>query len=67
MEWEKLCTLPVSKGNINFEKFFSFIRKIKYNGTFTVEATAFDSQGKIDTDMLDRCFMCIKDYLNNPG
>ncbi len=67
MEWEKLCTLPVGKGNINFEKFFSFIRKIKYNGTFTVEATAFDNQGKIDTDMLDRCFMCIKDYINNPG
>lgn len=60
MEWDRLRTLPVGEGNIDFNAFFSFIRKIQYNGTFTVEATAFNKNGEVDTDMLNRCFSYIR-------
>ena len=63
MEWEKLRSLPIGEGNINFGEFFSFIRKIKYNDTFTVEATAFNQQGEVNTDMLEQCFRYIRQKL----
>lgn len=63
MEWEKLRSLPIGEGNINFEEFFSFIHKIKYNDTFTVEATAFNKQGEVNTDMLNQCFNYIRQKL----
>lgn len=63
-EWEKLKTLPVGDGNIDFKKFFSFIKHINYNDTFTIEATAFNKAGIIDTDMLNRCFKTVREYLS---
>lgn len=55
-EWEKLKTLPIGRGNVDFDRFFDFIRKIGYDETFTVEATAFDWNGLVDTEMLNGCF-----------
>lgn len=63
MEWNQLRTLPIGKGHIDFDMFFSFIRKIGYDSTFTVEATAFNSQGIIDVDMLNDCFDKIRNYI----
>lgn len=63
MEWSKLRTLPVGEGHIDFAKFFSFVRKIRYEGDFTVEATAFDSGGTVDVEMLNRCFAEIRRML----
>ncbi len=63
MEWEKLRSLLIGGGNIGFGEFFSFIRKIKYDDTFTVEATAFNQQGEVDTDMLEQCFGYIRQKL----
>ncbi len=63
MEWEKLRSLPPGTGNIDFKKFFSFINKINYSDTFTIEATAFNQNGEIDTDMLNRCFENVRHYL----
>lgn len=60
MEWGKLKTLPIGAGNVNFNKFFSFLQKQHYNGTFTVEATAFGQDGTVDTEMLNRCFEIIR-------
>lgn len=60
-EWAKLRTLPIGQGHVDFEKFFAFLKKIGYAGTFTVESTAFDSSGAVDTDMLNRQF----DYIRN--
>ncbi|MCH5265172.1 MAG: sugar phosphate isomerase/epimerase [Lachnospiraceae bacterium] len=59
-EWGKLRTLPIGEGHIDFKKFFDFVRRTGYNGTFTVEATAFDKEGKVDLDMLNRCFDYIR-------
>ena len=63
MEWDKLCSLPIGKGHIDFNLFFDFIRKIGYDSTFTVEATAFNSEGMIDVEMLNGCFAKIRNYM----
>ncbi len=53
MDWANLRTLPVGKGNIDFKKFFTYINSIGYNGTFTLESTAFNSNGIVDVEMLN--------------
>lgn len=63
MEWSKLRTLPIGAGHIDFAEFFDFIRRTGYDDTFTVEATAFSSEGIVDTEMLNRCFQGIRGYL----
>lgn len=63
-EWEKLKTLPIGDGNIDFQKFFSFIKHIGYNDTFTIEATAFGKDGIVNVDMLNRCFKTVRGYLD---
>ena len=63
MEWGKLRTLPIGEGNVDFDRFFDFIKKMEYNETFTVEATAFNNDGKIDIKMLNRCFEKIRKYI----
>ena len=56
MDWPKLMTLPIGEGHVDFDKFFSFIHKIQYQGSYTVEATAMRMDGTVDVDMLNRCF-----------
>ncbi len=63
MDWANLRTLPIGKGNIDFGKFFEYIHEIGYDGTFTVEATAFDETGTVDVDMLNDQFSQIRNYL----
>lgn len=63
-EWEKLRTLPIGQGHIDFDRFFEFIHKIGYNGTFTVEATAFDSNGVVDIPMLNKQFEFIRNAMD---
>lgn len=63
MDWQNLRTLPIGRGNVNFDEFFAHIRRTGYDGTFTVEATAFDRQGVVDTTMLNGCFDAIRTYL----
>lgn len=61
-EWSKLRTLPIGAGHIDFEQFFLFLKKIQYNGMFTVEATAFNQEGKVNTNMLNQCFQYIRNH-----
>lgn len=63
MTWDNLKVLPVGAGHIDFDRFFEFVKKTGYTGTFTVEATAFGKDGIVDTDMLNRCFDRIREYL----
>lgn len=63
MDWKNLKTLPLGQGNIDFGRFFRFVKETGYQGTFTVEATAFDSAGEVDTGMLNVCFDSIRRYL----
>lgn len=61
MDWSNLRTLPIGKGKLDFKRFFEFIKKIEYKGDFTVESTAFDSEGIVDIAMLNEQFRYIKE------
>lgn len=63
MDWSNLRTLPIGKGKVDFERFFEFMKKIDYQGDFTVEATAFDSEGVIDVAMLNAQFQYIREHI----
>ncbi|MBR4083804.1 MAG: sugar phosphate isomerase/epimerase [Lachnospiraceae bacterium] len=63
MDWTNLRTLPIGKGHIDFARFFEYIGEIGYDGTYTVEATAFDEMGAVDIDMLNDQFRKIRNYL----
>lgn len=63
MEWSKLQTLAIGSGHVNFARLFGFLKEIKYNGSFTVESTAFDKEGRVDVDMLNRQFAFIRDEM----
>lgn len=65
MTWNNLKVLPVGAGHIDFKPFFELIKKIGYEGTMTVEATAFGPDGVVDTAMLNKCFEDIRKYLNS--
>ncbi len=54
MDWDNLRTLPIGSGHIDFERFFRFIREISYEGSFTIESTAFNREGNVDLSMLNR-------------
>lgn len=65
MDWANLRTLPIGKGHVDFEKFFAFIKRIGYQGDFTVEATAFDSKGAVDEEMLNEQFRKIRELMTS--
>lgn len=63
MDWANLRTLPIGRGHIDFERFFAFLRTSGYDGAFTVESTAFNDRGVVDTPMLNREFDFIRAHL----
>ena len=63
MDWTSLRTLPLGSGEIDFAPFFDHIRRSGYDGTFTVEATAFDRTGEVNLSMLNDCFHTIRSHL----
>lgn len=65
MDWENLKTLPIGSGKIDFDRFFAFTKRIGYDDTYTVEATAFNREGVVDLEMLNRCFEKIRSYTKN--
>lgn len=62
-EWSKLATLPIGKGNVDFEGFFAYIKKIDYKETFTIEATAFNKEGVVDFEMLNDCVANLRTHI----
>ena len=56
MDWSNLKVLAPGKGHIDFDRFYDFIEKTGYRDTFTFEATGFDQQGIVRTDMLNEQF-----------
>ena len=63
MDWNDLRVLPIGKGHIDFDRFFAFIDRTGYRDTFTFEATGFDQQGVIHTDILNEQFALARRYL----
>ena len=60
MDWKNLRTLPIGKGNIDFERFFAHIKNTGYEGALTVESTAFGADGSVDVGMLNAQFAYIR-------
>ena len=63
MDWGSTigrAVLPIGAGHVDFDAFFRFIQHTEYDGSFTVEATAFGSEGSVDVEMLNRCFERIR-------
>ena len=63
MDWDSTigrAVLPIGAGHVDFDAFFRFIHLTGYDGSFTVEATAFGSDGSVDVEMLNRCFEQIR-------
>lgn len=65
MDWSNLRSLPIGKGKTDFSVFFEFARKIGYQGTFTVEATATDNEGNVDLKMLNEQYKTILNLLES--
>lgn len=63
MDWANLKTLHIGCGQIDFDRFFAHLKQIGYMGDFTVEATSFDENGKIDFEALNRSFRKIRGWL----
>ena len=63
MDWKNLKVLPIGKGKIDFDKFFKFIHDSGYAGDFTVESTAFNSEGVVDVEMLNEQFELLRKML----
>jgi len=54
MDWECLKALHIGEGNIDFDKFFAFLRSKSYSDTITVESTSMRKDGSIEIEKLNR-------------
>jgi sugar phosphate isomerase/epimerase len=62
-EWEKLRTLPIGHGKIDFERFFEHIRNIGYKDSFTLEASALEKDGEINYELFNNQIKYIRDHI----
>lgn len=63
MDWGNLRTLRIGQGKIDFERFFAFIRGIGYEGDYTLEATAYDEEGNVDVELLNKQFTYVREHM----
>ncbi|ADL51244.1 sugar phosphate isomerase/epimerase family protein [Clostridium cellulovorans] len=61
MDWGNLKTLHIGEGNIDFDRFFSFLRNKNFCSTLTVESTSMRSDGSIEIEKLNQSL----DYIHN--
>jgi len=62
-EWANLRTLHPGRGSADFPGFFAWLRKAGYTGDFTVEATSFGEDGRVDFAALNHSFSLIRSQL----
>ena len=62
MDWANLKSLPIGKGNIDFNSFATFLKKTNYNGFLTLEGTAFNDNGEADIALLNQCFEIMRGW-----
>ncbi len=63
MDWQNLRTLRIGQGKLDFERFFAFIREIGYEGDYTLEATAYDNEGNVDVELLNKQFEYVREKM----
>lgn len=64
MDWANLKALHIGDGHIDFEQFFNFIRKVKYDGDFTMEANSINKDGSVNIDKLNSSLDFIYQHCN---
>lgn len=64
MDWGNLSALPVGTGKLDFERFFGFLRSTGFEGDITTEGVAFDEEGNVDVELLNRQFAYIREKTN---
>lgn len=64
MDWANLRTLPVGKGDIDFKRFFDFLKQTDFQGYLTTEGNAQMGDGMVDVEVLNRQFKQIRELLN---
>lgn len=65
MNWECLKALHIGEGNIDFDKFFKFLRSKSYSDTITVESTSMRKDGSIEIEKLNRSLDYIYEKLED--
>lgn len=60
MDWGNLNVLPIGRGHVDFDTFFTEFNKYPYAGDYTVEATGFDFSGNVNIEMLNECFNSLR-------
>lgn len=53
MDWSCSKALHIGEGNIDFDKFFKFLRSKRYSDTITVESTSMRKDGSIEIEKLN--------------
>ncbi len=61
-DWSSLKTLHIGDGQIDFERFLGFVKRMGYAGDFTIESTSFDNTGIIDFEKMNRSIRTIRGY-----
>lgn len=62
MDWANLKSLPIGKGNVDFNSFAAFLKKTNYNGFLTLEGTSFNDNGEADIALLNQCFEIMRGW-----
>lgn len=61
-DWSSLKTLHIGDGQIDFDRFLGFVRRMGYAGDFTIESTSFDNAGIIDFEKMNQSIQIIRRY-----
>ena len=67
MDFTNLKVLPVGDGDVDFKSFFEYLKSVNYKGDFTMEATAFNKLGEINTGMINKQKEKIQKEFKNAG
>ena len=62
-DWTNLRVLHLGYGDIDFDLFFEYVKKMGYKGDFTTEATSFDKDGIIYPERLNETVNKIREYI----
>ena len=65
-DWERLRTLPIGQGNVDFAAFFAFLQCRHYAHTMTVEATCVRKDGSVDIQALNASLDFLRAHLPQP-
>lgn len=63
-DFSSLRTLQLGDGEVDLERFFDHLRTVRFDGDLVCEAVAWDEQGGIHPEIMNRSMRFIRDRLN---